>query len=279
MFTLIQTSEDLRLLNEELLECHYVALDTEFRRTSKENIKLALLQVNDAKEVYLIDCLKIEATREVCSFLSSPQVKKIFHSCKEDMEALYSWTNFEVSNVYDTQVANSLLGGVFSISYQGLVEDLLGLRISKDETRTNWLRRPLTEAQLSYAVSDVLYLIDLYKLQKEELQTTNKLDWLEEELNQSPDLEQLFESQNNRLFRLEKKDEKEILFQFDKIVKRISKAQEVNPTLFFSKQNQKTLLDTVLYSGTRIGFKTLTKWRTGLIKEPLTLLLKSFGVT
>ena len=76
-----------------------------------------------------------------------------------------------------------------------------------------------------------------------------------------------------------KKDEKEILFQFDKIVKRISKAQEVNPTLFFSKQNQKALLDTVLYSGTRIGFKTLTKWRTGLIKEPLTLLLKSFGVT
>ena len=58
MFTLIQTSEDLRLLNEELLECHYVALDTEFRRTSKENIKLALLQVNDAKEVYLIDCLE-----------------------------------------------------------------------------------------------------------------------------------------------------------------------------------------------------------------------------
>ena len=116
-------------------------------------------------------------------------------------------------------------------------------------------------------------------MEKEELQNTNKLDWLEEELNQTPDLEQLFESQNNRLFRLEKKDEKEILFQFDKIVKRISKAQEVNPTLFFSKQNQKALLDTVLYSGTRIGFKTLTKWRTGLIKEPLTLLLKSFGVT
>ena len=56
MFTLIETSEDLMFLNKELLQCPYVAIDTEFRRTTKDNMKLALMQVNDSNEIYLIDC-------------------------------------------------------------------------------------------------------------------------------------------------------------------------------------------------------------------------------
>ena len=59
MFTLVETFEDLTFLNEELLQCPYIAVDTEFRRTTKNNMKLALMQVNDSKEIYLIDCLGI----------------------------------------------------------------------------------------------------------------------------------------------------------------------------------------------------------------------------
>ena len=279
MFTLIQTSEDLMLLNEELLQCSYVAIDTEFRRTTKDNMKLALMQVNDSNEIYLIDCLQIKEPKEICSFLSSPDTKKIFHSCREDIESIYSWTKQGVLNIYDTQIANSLLGGSFSISYQGLVKEKIGLKVGKEETRTNWLRRPLSEAQLNYAASDVYYLIDIYRLQREEFSKTNKLEWLEEELNKSSALNSFIETPSDRLFSIQKKEEKEILIEFNNMVNQISRIEEINPTLFFSKQNQKILIHNTLSLGLDEALKGITQWRSGLIKEPFSVLMNSFGVS
>ena len=279
MFTLIQTLEDLIFLNEELLKCPYIAVDTEFRRTTKDNMKLALMQVNDSSEIYLIDCLQIKEPREACSFLSSPDPKKIFHSCREDIEAIYSWTNKGVLNIYDTQIANSLLGGSYSISYQGLVKEKIGLKVSKDETRTNWLKRPLTEAQLNYAASDVYYLIDLYRLQREEFSKTNKLEWLEEESNKDSALDSFIELPRDKLFSIQKKEEKEILNEFNNMVNKISRIERINPTLLFSKQNQKILVLNTLSFGLEIALQGITKWRSSLIKENFSTLMKSFGVS
>jgi len=279
MFTLVETFEDLTFLNEELLHCPYIAIDTEFRRTTKDNMKLALMQVNDSNEIYLIDCLQIKEPKEICSFLSSPDTKKIFHSCREDIEAIYSWTEKEVLNIYDTQIANSLLGGSFSISYQGLVKEKIGLKVGKEETRTNWLRRPLSEAQLNYAASDVYYLIDLYRLQREEFSETNKLEWLEEELNKTSVPDSFVETPKERLFSIQKKEEKEILIEFNNIINEISKIEEINPTLFFSKQKQKILMNNILSLGLDEALKGITKWRAGLIKVPFSVLMNSFGVS
>ena len=279
MFTLVETLEDLTFLNEELLHCPYIAIDTEFRRTTKDNMKLALMQVNDSSEIYLIDCLQIKEPKEVCSFLSSPDTKKIFHSCREDIEAIYSWTKKEVLNIYDTQIAYSLLGGSFSISYQGLVKEKIGLKVGKEETRTNWLRRPLSEAQLNYAASDVYYLIDLYRLQREEFSETNKLEWLEEELNKTSALDSFVETPKERLFSIQKKEEKEILIEFNNMVNKISKIEEINPTLFFSKQKQKILMNNILSLGLDEALKGVTKWRAGLIKDPFSELMNSFGIS
>ena len=278
MFTLIQTLEDLIFLNEELLKCPYIAVDTEFRRTTKDNMKLALMQINDSSEIYLIDCLQIKEPRETCSFLSSPDSRKIFHSCREDIEAIYSWTKQGVLNIYDTQIANSLLGGTYSISYQGLVKEKIGLKVSKDETRTNWLKRPLTEAQLKYAASDVYYLIDLYRLQREEFSKTNKLEWLEEESNKGLALNSFIEFPRDRLFSIQKKEEKEILNEFNNMVNKISRIESINPTLFFSKQNQKILVLNTLSMGLESALQGITKWRSKLIKENFSALMKSFGV-
>ena len=279
MFTLIQTLEDLIFLNEELLKCPYIAVDTEFRRTTKDNMKLALMQVNDSSEIYLIDCLQIKEPRETCSFLSSPDPKKIFHSCREDIEAIYSWTNKGVLNIYDTQIANSLLGGTYSIGYQALVKEKIGLKVSKDETRTNWLKRPLTEAQLNYAASDVYYLIDLYRLQREEFSKTNKLEWLEEESNKGSALDSFIELPRDKLFSIQKKEEKEILNEFNNMVNKISRIERINPTLLFSKQNQKILVLNTLSFGLEIALQGITKWRSSLIKENFSTLMKSFGVS
>jgi len=278
MFTLIETFEDLGFLNEELLQCPYVAIDTEFRRTTKDNMKLALMQVNDSNEIYLIDCLQIKEPEEVCSFLLSPDTKKIFHSCREDIEAIYSWTKKKVINIYDTQIANSLLGGSFSISYQGLVKEKIGLEVSKDETRTNWLRRPLSEAQLNYAASDVYYLIDLYRSQTEEFSKTNKLEWLEEELNSQPSLDTFTKLPSEKIFNITKKEEREILSEFNTIVENSSRIEDINSTLLFSKQNQKILLGNTLAVGVEKALNGITEWRRNLIKIPFSRLMKNFRV-
>ena len=279
MFTLIETSEDLMFLNKELLQCPYVAIDTEFRRTAKDNMKLALLQVNDSTEIYLIDCLQIKEPKEICSFFSSPDTKKIFHSCREDIEAIYSWTKRGVLNIYDTQIANSLLGGTYSISYQALVKEKIGLVVSKDETRTNWLRRPLTESQLNYAAFDVYYLIDLYNLQIEEFSKTNKLEWLEEESNKYSVLDSCIELPRDKVFGIQKKEEKEILIEFNNMVNKISRIEGINPTLFFSKQNQKILLLNTLSLGLEGALLGITKWRSMLIKKHFSALMKSYGIS
>ena len=279
MFTLIETSEDLLFLNQELLQCPCVAIDTEFRRTTKDNMKLALMQVNDSNEIYLIDCLQIKEPKEICSFLSSQDTKKIFHSCREDIEAIYSWTKQGVLNIYDTQIANSLLAGSFSISYQALVKEKIGLVVSKDETRTNWLRRPLTESQLNYAAFDVYYLIDLYNLQREEFSKTNKLEWLEEESNKYSVLDSCIELPRDKVFGIQKKEEKEILIEFNNMVNKISRIEGINPTLFFSKQNQKILLLNTLSLGLEDALQGITKWRSMLIKKYFSALMKSYGIS
>ena len=84
MFTFIDSIEDLAFLNKELLQKSYIGVDTEFRRTTKDNMRLALLQINDAEEIYLVDTVLIEDPQEHASFLFSESVTKISHSCKED---------------------------------------------------------------------------------------------------------------------------------------------------------------------------------------------------
>ena len=195
MFTFVDSIEDLAYLNEELLQKPYLGVDTEFRRTSKDNMRLALLQVNDEEEIYLIDTILISDPKNHASFLHSSSVTKIFHSCKEDLEAIYSWTRKEMVNLFDTQIANAFLDGDFTIGYQGLVKKELGINLNKNETRSNWLRRPLSDSQLKYAALDVEYLIHIYKFQKEELSKTSKLNWHNQDVERLMEL--TFRSDSN----------------------------------------------------------------------------------
>ena len=135
-------------------------------------MKLALLQVNDDEEIYLIDPMMIEDLNEQASFLKSDKVTKVLHSCKEDIEAIFTWTGEQICNVFDTQIANSFLGYEHSISYQNLVKEKFDVSLEKKETRSNWIRRPLTESQLKYATLDVEYLIRIYEIQLDLLNMT-----------------------------------------------------------------------------------------------------------
>ncbi len=275
MYTYIDSLEDLNVLNQELLIKSYVGVDTEFRRTTKDNMRLALLQINDGEEIYLVDTILIEDPKDQCSFLYSRSVVKIFHSCKEDLEAVYSWTKKIMVNVFDTQLANSFLDGNYSIGYQGLVNQKLGIDLDKNETRSNWTRRPLSDSQLKYAALDVEYLIHLYEEQKLELVKSNKLGWLNE------DIEKLIYFTFNRPGELEeikrvvsKSEENSLLHDMNKFVEEIARKEGINPTLFFSKKAQKEFLRLILVSGIDEACKQITSWRKGLIRDDLFNLLK-----
>lgn len=275
MFTYIDSIEDLAYLNKELSKKSFLGIDTEFRRTTKDNMKLALLQVNDEEEIYLIDALLIQNPGDHASFLFSESVTKILHSCKEDLEAIYSWTRCEMANIFDTQIANSFLNGEYTISYQGLVKKELGIVLTKNETRSNWIRRPLTDSQLKYASLDVEYLIYLYQLQKKELSKSSKLNWLHQ------DIEKLLHVTFNPLSNLNniervltKNQEIEILKELNKIIERIAKQEEIHPTLFFSKKAQKDFLRLVLIKGLDNACREITDWRSQLIKEPVLGLIR-----
>ena len=275
MYTLINSLEDLKTLNQELILKSHIGVDTEFRRTTKTNMRLSLLQDNDGEEIYLIDCIAIGDPKDECAFLYSDSVTKILHSCKEDLEATYSWTKRKMENIFDTQLAYSFLGKDYSISYQGLVEERLEITLEKKETRSNWLRRPLTDSQLKYAALDVEYLLPLYEELRNELLQNDKLKWLDEDIQQlikftfNP-----FLSLNDQKRSIPKVQENELLIQLNKAVEYIAKENHINETLFFSKKTQKNFLRFALINGIDDACKNITKWRSYLIREKILDLLR-----
>ena len=277
MYTYIETVEDLSFLNEELLEKSYLGVDTEFRRTTKDNMRLALLQINDGEEIYLIDTILIDHQKNVSDFLFSNDVTKIFHSCKEDLEAVYSWTGRIMENIFDTQLANAFIDGQYSIGYQGLVEERLDIILDKNETRSNWIRRPLTESQLNYAASDVQYLIHLFEELQKELVESNKIDWLYEDLQSlvSSTFEPLSTSIETRS-KISKNEEINLLNKFNEIVINVSTREKINSTLLFSKKNQKDFIRVALGKGLEEAFQTITLWRKELIQDSVKSLLLQY---
>lgn len=276
MFTYIDTKEDLAFLNTELLHKPFLGVDTEFRRTNKDNMRLALIQINDDEEIYLIDAVSIIDPGDDCSFLFSESVVKVLHSCKEDLEAIFAWTGKIISNLFDTQLANAFLDGEYSIGYQGLVENKLDIKLDKKETRSNWIRRPLSDSQLNYAASDVEFLINLYLEQEKELIKYNKMDWLKEELtflcSTTFGALNCDEKISNSLTRQE---EKELLSRFNESVKQISREEKINTTLFFSKKSQKDFIRIAFNQGIDTALESVTIWRKDLIQESLGELLSN----
>ena len=268
-FIKIETKEDIKLLDQELITKNVLGIDTEFRRTGKEKIDLSLIQVNDSDETYLIDCISIGKYKNYCEFLFCNEVIKIFHSVREDIEAIHSWSENKVINVFDTQLANAFLGGSFPIAYKDLVNEMFGFPVDKSETRSNWLKRPLRDSQLEYAASDVEFLIELYEEQNRELQETKKIGWLFEEVSHISDL--IFSRDNQESLKnnkkLTKSEEQKYLNKFNKLIVSTSKKWQINSTILFSKKNQRDFFKLLLKSDLDFCLSTLPEWKVNLLEN------------
>ena len=158
-----------------------VGIDSEFKRTDTFYPIPALYQVASQEEIFLIDPLTIQDWSPFVKFLEDNSKLKVFHACQEDLELFASHMSVAPINVFDTQFAYAFLSEAYSLSYANLVEQILEISLQKNETRSDWLQRPLTSAQVEYAVEDVLYLIDIYRSLETRLKESERLDWFIED--------------------------------------------------------------------------------------------------
>lgn len=158
-----------------------IAVDTEFFRETTYYPQLALVQIATESIVACIDPLAFDAKPALQKILLDKNLTKIFHSCSQDMEVLFYYLGETPTAIYDTQIANALLTEHQQIGYASLVENELGVQLDKSQTRTNWLQRPLTAAQIHYAGDDVFYLYQLQKILDEKLDNLDRKAWFDEE--------------------------------------------------------------------------------------------------
>lgn len=192
----VDSDQELARLCQHWQSLGLLALDTEFMRTSTFYPKLGLLQIGDGDACYLIDPLAISAWQPLLDLFDSSDMTFIVHSAGEDLVLLYTSFGVLPRNLFDTQLAAAFLGYGFSLSYQALVSTELSIEVEKDETRSDWLQRPLSDAQLRYAAIDVRYLHGLYASLSEQLQATPKYDWFVGECQQLLDIAVQSESSN-----------------------------------------------------------------------------------
>ncbi|MED5238882.1 MAG: ribonuclease D [Pseudomonadota bacterium] len=153
-------------------------LDTEFMRERTFWPELALVQVHDGDAIRLIDTPRITPAALAPLFR---QHTLVMHACSEDLEAIASYTGAYPAAIEDTQIAAALTGEDMQLGYQKVVQMLLGVELPKGATRTNWLKRPLSEEQLHYAEDDVKYLPQVTSILRERLTALGRMDWWQEE--------------------------------------------------------------------------------------------------
>ncbi|MDP2229002.1 MAG: ribonuclease D [Moraxellaceae bacterium] len=180
----------------QLASAEIIALDTEFMRVDTFHPKLGLIQLGDGRHEYLVDPLQVTDLSPLTPLLTAEFPRKVLHACSEDIEVLTRMAGSRPQGILDTQIATAFLGQGLQLGYQKALQDNLGVDIPKDESRSDWLARPLSPGQIAYAALDVKYLPPLFCYLTDGLKSRGLWDWFESdcrlmlaELNFTPDPE------------------------------------------------------------------------------------------
>ncbi len=163
----------------EWQEKSYITIDTEFLRTSTYWPRLCLIQVGFNGEGCLLDPLAEGLTLEpFFDVLKNPKVLKVFHDARQDIEIIHHLAAFCPSPIFDSQIAAAACGLGDSVSYESLVRTFIHKNIDKSARVTDWSKRPLSDKQKRYALSDVTYLCAIYEKLLGNLNKLNRLEWV-----------------------------------------------------------------------------------------------------
>ena len=149
---------DLLVLCKQLQPSSILAIDTEFVREKTYYHRLGLIQVSDGTSCAAIDPIHISNLEPFLDLIRNQNTVKVFHAARQDLEILHRLCNDLIEPVFDTQIAASVVGWGAQISFAKIVNKVLGKKIDKSETYTDWCRRPLSERQIAYALDDVRFL-------------------------------------------------------------------------------------------------------------------------
>lgn len=181
MASLIASNTDLAAACTRWSTKAVLSLDTEFFRERTYFPCPALIQVADDDGVTLVDPLALSDFAPLDRLLARPTGRIVMHSCGEDLEVFERLFSTPPTRIFDTQLGAAFAGHGFSLGYGALVTALLGIELDKGETRSDWLRRPLSESQQRYAALDVEYLAPMYDRLTRELERLGRAAWVDQE--------------------------------------------------------------------------------------------------
>jgi ribonuclease D len=181
-YTLIENATDLRQFCLAHEEIDWLALDTEFIGEKRYEVLLCLIQVASPLGYYLIDPISVGNLKPFLRLVEDENILKISHAGENDYRLLNAYDGTIPKNVFDTQVAAGFIGHGYPISYAKLVEKEVHVSLDKGYAATDWEARPLKRKQLEYALSDVVYLYEVYQKLKDELLKVNRLSWAQTEM-------------------------------------------------------------------------------------------------
>jgi ribonuclease D len=184
-YKLITTQPQLEQVIAGYQEAKYLFLDTEFIRQKTYYAVLGLVQIFDGQVLALIDPCADLNLEGLWQLIENQNIVKVLHSAHEDLEIFIHYGQRYPKSILDTQIIASFCGHRYAIGYAQLVEERLGVKLDKTESRTNWLQRPLTAAQLRYAAEDVFYLEKIFFLLEADMNQAPfaKMDWIFEEMD------------------------------------------------------------------------------------------------
>jgi len=157
------------------------ALDLEFIREHSYVPRLALIQIAVSDTCAIVDPLAVDDLTPLLTLCTNPAIVKVLHAAGQDTEVLHWHAGIISTHIFDTQLAAALVGLGDQLSYARLVDQLLGVPLSKGESYSNWLQRPLSPSQIAYALDDVRYLLPLHDALTKRLETLGRTTWLAEE--------------------------------------------------------------------------------------------------
>ncbi|MDB2414454.1 ribonuclease D [Rickettsiales bacterium] len=181
--TIITDNNQIKQLCRELSDELYISVDTEFLRDKTYYPKLCLIQIGIPEKCVAIDPLAAGVDLSpVFELFNNDNVLKVFHAAKQDLEIILNITGSLPQAVFDTQVAAMVCGYGGSVGYANLVKDIVGIELDKSSRFTDWSRRPLSDKQLSYALSDVSHLCKVYEHLQGRIDQQKRSLWVKEEM-------------------------------------------------------------------------------------------------
>ena len=180
---LISTTSDLAAACDRLAKHKVITVDTESLRETTYYPLLCVVQMASADEAVVVDALAPGIDlKPLFDLMSNEAVLKVFHAARQDIEIVWHLSGTIPHPIFDTQVAAMVLGYGDSIAYDQLVDRVTGHRPDKTHRFTDWSRRPLSEEQLHYAVSDVTHLREVFAALDADLKKRDRSDWVSEEM-------------------------------------------------------------------------------------------------